>query len=46
MVDEDKKSSKGYIYEAMNRTKEAIAKSFFLNKEENYEDACKYIDTR
>ena len=34
-----------YIYEAIDRAKEAIAKSF-LNQEENSEDAFKYIDTR
>ena len=45
MVDGDKKPSMVYIYEAMDRAKEAITMSF-LNKEENYEDAFKYIDTR
>ena len=34
----------GYIYEVMDKAKEAIAKSF-LNKE-NYEDVFKYVDTR
>lgn len=45
MVDGDRKPPMGYIYEAMDRAKEAIAKSF-LNKEENNEEAFKYIDTR
>jgi len=40
MVDGDKKQSMGYIYEAKDRAKEAIAKSF-LKKEKNYEDAFK-----
>jgi len=33
----------GYIYEAMNKPTEAIAKSFG-HKEENYEMAFKFID--
>ena len=45
MIDGNKKPSMGYIYEATDRAKEAIAKSF-LNKEENYEEVIKHIDTR
>ena len=45
MVDGDKKPPMSYIYEAMNGAKEAITKSF-LNKEENYEEELKYIDTK
>jgi len=45
MVDGDKKPPMGYIYEAMDRAKEAIANSFG-HKEEHYEMAFKYIDTR
>jgi len=45
MVDGDKKPPMGYIYEAMDRATEVIAKSF-SNKEENYEEAFKYIDKR
>lgn len=37
--------SRGYIYKAMNRAKEGIAKSF-LNKGENYEEVFKYTNTR
>ena len=45
MVDGDKKPHMGYIYETMDRAKEAIAKSF-SNNEENYEEPFKYIDKR
>ena len=45
MVDVDKKPPMGYIYEAMDRAKEVIAKSF-SNREENYEEAFNYIDKR
>ena len=45
IVDGEKKPPMGYIYEAMDRAKEAIAKSFG-HKEENYEMAFKFIDTR
>jgi len=44
MVDGDKKPHMGYIYETMDRAKEAIAKSF-SNKEVNYGEAFRYIDT-
>jgi len=45
MVDGHKKPPMAYIYEAMDRAKEAIAKGF-SNKEENYKRAFKYIDKR
>ena len=45
IVDGDKKPPMGYIYEAINRAKEAIATSFG-HKEEHYEMTFKYIDTR
>ncbi|KAL4558328.1 hypothetical protein LXL04_036526 [Taraxacum kok-saghyz] len=45
IVDGDKKPAMGYIYEAMDRAKETIAKSF-LNKEVVYQKAFKFIDER
>ncbi|KAH6797579.1 hAT dimerization domain-containing protein / transposase-like protein [Perilla frutescens var. hirtella] len=45
MVDGDKKPAMGYMYEAMDRAKEAIAKSFEM-KQEEYEEAFKIIDHR
>ena len=45
LVDGEKKPAMGYIYEAMDRAKEAIAKSFGM-KEEEYKDAFEYIDKR
>ncbi|KAH6775320.1 hAT dimerization domain-containing protein / transposase-like protein [Perilla frutescens var. hirtella] len=45
MVDGDKKPAIGYMYEAMDRAKEAIAKSFEM-KQEEYEEAFKIIDHR
>ncbi|XP_057770666.1 uncharacterized protein LOC130990449 [Salvia miltiorrhiza] len=45
MVDGDKKPAMGYIYEAMDRAKEAIAKSFG-HKEEHYKEAFGIIDKR
>ncbi|XP_074291203.1 uncharacterized protein LOC141617974 [Silene latifolia] len=43
MVDGDKKPTMGYIYETMDRAKEAIANSFG-NKEDEYTDAFEMID--
>ncbi|XP_057787070.1 uncharacterized protein LOC131004405 [Salvia miltiorrhiza] len=45
MVDGDKKPAMGYIYEAMDRAKETIAKSFG-HKEERYKEAFEIIDKR
>ncbi|KAH6787411.1 hypothetical protein C2S52_006963 [Perilla frutescens var. hirtella] len=45
MVDGDKKPAMWYMYEAMDRAKEAIAKSFEM-KQEEYEEAFKIIDHR
>ncbi|CAH1447076.1 unnamed protein product [Lactuca virosa] len=45
MVDGEKKPAMGYIYEAMDRAKETISKSF-LYKEKEYEKAFKFIDDR
>ncbi|KAL4586316.1 hypothetical protein LXL04_010952 [Taraxacum kok-saghyz] len=45
IVDGDKKPAMGYIYEAMDRAKETIAKSF-LDKEVAYQKAFKFIDER
>jgi len=45
IVDGDKKPAKGYIYESMNRAKEAIAASF-RNKYVEYQKAFKIIDKR
>ncbi|XP_057769513.1 uncharacterized protein LOC130989561 [Salvia miltiorrhiza] len=45
MVDGDKKPAMGYIYEAMDRAKKAIAKSFG-HKEERYKEAFEIIDKR
>ncbi|KAE8718967.1 hypothetical protein F3Y22_tig00109983pilonHSYRG00032 [Hibiscus syriacus] len=45
MVDGDKKSTMGYIYESVDRAKETIAFSF-LHKEEHYKKAFEYIDAR
>lgn len=45
MVDGDKKPAMGYMYEAMDRAKEAIAKSFEM-KEDEYEEAFQIIDLR
>jgi len=45
MVDGDKKPPMGYIYEAMDSAKEAIASSFG-HKDEHCEMAFKYINTR
>ncbi|XP_050941288.1 uncharacterized protein LOC127149549 [Cucumis melo] len=45
LVDGEKKPPMGYIYEAMDRAKEAIAKSF-NNNEEKYKDIFTIIDRR
>ncbi|XP_050945491.1 uncharacterized protein LOC127150844 [Cucumis melo] len=45
LVDGEKKPPIGYIYEAMDRAKEAIAKSF-NNNEEKYKDIFTIIDRR
>ncbi|KAH6793046.1 hAT dimerization domain-containing protein / transposase-like protein [Perilla frutescens var. hirtella] len=45
MVDGERKPPIGYIYEAMDRAKEAIAKSFSMN-EEHYKEAFEFIDRR
>lgn len=45
MVDGEKKPAMGYIYEAMDRAKETIAKSF-SHKEEEYSTAFKLLDER
>ncbi|KAK9750151.1 hypothetical protein RND81_02G176900 [Saponaria officinalis] len=45
MVDGDKKPAMGYIYEAMDRAKEAIASSFG-SREDEYMEAFKMIDQR
>lgn len=45
MVDGEKKPPMGYIYEAMDRAKETISKSFNM-KEEHYQKAFKFIDRR
>ncbi|GFY97628.1 hAT dimerization domain-containing protein [Actinidia rufa] len=45
LVDIEKKTPMGYIYEAMDRAKESIA-SLFGGKEEKYEDIFKIIDHR
>ena len=45
LVDGDKKPAMGYIYEAMDRAKEAIAKSFNGN-EERYQEIFSIIDKR
>ncbi|KAH6787979.1 hypothetical protein C2S52_007531 [Perilla frutescens var. hirtella] len=43
MIDGEMKPTMGYIYEAMDIAKEAIAKSFFMN-EEHYKEAFEFID--
>ena len=45
IVNGEKKSSTGYIYEVMDKAKEAIAK-IFGHEEENYEMTFKFIDAR
>lgn len=45
LVDGEKKPPMGYIYEAMDRAKEAISKSFAF-KENRYKKAFEYIDKR
>ncbi|XP_059669150.1 uncharacterized protein LOC132314292 [Cornus florida] len=45
LVDGDKRPPMGYIYEAMERAKEVIAKAFGWN-EEKYKDIFKIIDTK
>lgn len=45
MVDGEKKPPMGYIYEAMDRAKETISKSFNM-KEEHYQKAFEFIDRR
>ena len=45
LVDGEKKPAMGYIYEAMDRAKEAIIKSF-NEKEEKYKEVFKIIDDR
>ncbi|KAH6827133.1 hypothetical protein C2S53_010505 [Perilla frutescens var. hirtella] len=45
MVDGKRKPPMGYIYEAIDRAKEAIAKSFSMN-EEHYKEAFEFIDRR
>ncbi|CAN7030175.1 unnamed protein product [Brassica rapa subsp. trilocularis] len=45
MVDGDKKPAMGYIYAAMDRAKEAIARSFKM-KQEKYENVFEIIDRR
>ncbi|XP_059650757.1 uncharacterized protein LOC132296590 [Cornus florida] len=45
LVDGERRPPMGYIYEAMERAKEAIAKAFGEN-EEKYKDIFKIIDTR
>ncbi|KAH6837753.1 hAT dimerization domain-containing protein / transposase-like protein [Perilla frutescens var. hirtella] len=45
MVDGERKPAMGYIYEAMDRAKEAIAKSFSMN-EEHYKEAFEFIDRK
>ncbi|KAL8520588.1 hypothetical protein ACS0TY_011211 [Phlomoides rotata] len=44
LVDGEQKPAMGYIYEAMDRAKEAIAKVF--DKEEDYKEAFEIIDRR
>ncbi|XP_010456816.1 PREDICTED: uncharacterized protein LOC104738321 [Camelina sativa] len=46
LVDGEKKPAMGYIYEVMDRAKEAIAKTFFNEKEDQYKDAFAIIDKR
>ncbi|KAH6767242.1 hAT dimerization domain-containing protein / transposase-like protein [Perilla frutescens var. hirtella] len=45
MVDGERKPPMGYIYEAMDRAKETIAKSFSMD-EEHYKEAFEFIDRR
>lgn len=45
LVDGERRPPMGYIYEAMDRAKEAIAKSF-KDKEEQYQKAFEMIDAR
>ena len=45
IVDGEKRPAMGYIYEAMDRAKEAIANTF-RNKEEEYKSAFEIIDKR
>ncbi|XP_020082422.1 uncharacterized protein LOC109706033 [Ananas comosus] len=45
LVDGEKRPAMGYIYEAMDRAKEAIAKSF-KEREEKYSEVFKIIDNR
>lgn len=45
VVDGERKPPMGYIYEVMDRAKEAISKSFSM-KEENYKRAFEYIVAR
>ncbi|XP_042396494.1 uncharacterized protein LOC121986602 [Zingiber officinale] len=45
LVDSEKRSPMGYIYEAMDRAKEAIAASF-NNNEEKYRNIFEFIDKR
>ncbi|XP_039036468.1 uncharacterized protein LOC120173343 [Hibiscus syriacus] len=45
MVDGENKPPMGYIYEAMDRAKEAISKSFGMN-DEHYKEAFEFIDRR
>ncbi|XP_042405588.1 uncharacterized protein LOC121995882 isoform X2 [Zingiber officinale] len=45
LVDEEKKPAMGYIYEAMDRAKEKIAKAFG-NNEDRYQDVFEIIDHR
>ena len=45
LVDNERKPAMGYIYEAMDRAKEAIIKSFNEN-EERYSNIFKIIDER
>ena len=44
-MDGEKKPPMGYIYEAMDRAKKAIAKSF-NDREEKYKDVFTIIDKR
>ena len=45
LVDGEKKTHMGYIYEAMNRAKNTIVRSFNGN-EEKYKEIFNIIDTR
>ncbi|XP_057964619.1 uncharacterized protein LOC131155470 [Malania oleifera] len=45
LVDGEKKPAMGYIYEAMDRAKEAIAKAF-VEREDKFKEAFEIIDTR